>query len=74
MQTLILETPKGRFRLCRDCFAYYEQSKLQEGYDTAKSNILLYGVTGTDAYEVIKQREKFIKDIKKGKYETPRLV
>jgi hypothetical protein len=68
MQTLILETPKGKFRLCRDCFNRYEQSKLNDDYKTAEENILKYGIRETDAYELIKKKEKFIKQIKEGTY------
>ena len=65
-ETLLVDTPKGRYRLCRDCFAAYESKKLNQGYKTAKENIKLYGIKGTDAYEIIKKQENFIKDIKKG--------
>ncbi len=66
-QTLILETPKGRFRLCRDCFNAYEAGKLDEDYQDAKDNVSLFGIKTTDAYEMIKKKEEFIKNIKEGR-------
>jgi len=45
----------------------YASKQLNEGYREAKKNVELYNITGTDAYEVIKNQEKFIKDIKEGK-------
>lgn len=67
-ETVILETPKGRFRLCRDCYSAYAESKLEENEETTKSNIKLYGLSDVDSYEIIAKQEKFIKDIKNGKY------
>jgi RNA:NAD 2'-phosphotransferase (TPT1/KptA family) len=64
METVILETPKGRFRLCRDCYAAYGKGQLNKEYEESKKNIKLYGLTGTDAYEIIKEKEKFLKIIK----------
>jgi hypothetical protein len=67
-ETVILQTPKGKFRLCRDCYAAYEESKLEDDYKETKNNFKYYNVQDMDAYEVIKRREKFIKDIKGGLY------
>ena len=65
-QTLVVQTQKGSFRVCRDCYAMYGVKKLTEDYQDAKSNVKLYGIKDTDAYEMIKRKEKFIEDIKKG--------
>jgi hypothetical protein len=67
MKTLILETPKGRFRICRDCYAAYSSGKLNEDYKGAKEGVKLYGVDFTDAYDIIKKKEKFIQNIKEGR-------
>lgn len=67
MQTLIVQTPKGSFRVCRDCFAMYGTKKLVEDYEDAKQNVKLLGIKDTDAYDIIKKKEKFIKDIKEGR-------
>lgn len=69
-QTLIVENQKGRFRVCKKCFDEYSKRKLNEDYKTAEENILKYGVRETDAYEMIKKKEKFIKQIKEGSYGT----
>jgi hypothetical protein len=66
--TLILQTPRGNFRICRDCYAAYEESKLNEDYKTTQKNIKLYNLHDIDAYETIKKREKFVKNIKEGLY------
>jgi hypothetical protein len=68
METVILETPKGRFRLCRDCYSAYAQSKLEDDYQETKNNIKMYDIKDMDAYDIIKKQEQFIKDIKAGKY------
>jgi hypothetical protein len=68
IQTLILETPKGRHRLCKDCYGLYASRKLNEDYEDAKDNVKnLHIGKVTDAYEIIKKKEKFLKDIKEGK-------
>jgi hypothetical protein len=68
-QTLILATPKGRFRLCRGCYAAYSTAKLDDEYQEAKKATSLYNLKGTtDAYNIIKEKEKFIKDLKEGKW------
>ena len=68
MQTLILETPKGRHRLCRDCYNIYATRKLNDDYKDAKENVKsLHLGKITDSYEIIKKKEKFLKDIKEGK-------
>jgi len=67
MQTLILETPKGKFRLCRDCFNRYEQDKLNQEYQQTKENVKLFNIKETDAVELMKKKEKFLKDIKEGR-------
>lgn len=67
-QTLIVENPKGRFRVCKECFDEYSKRKLNDDYKTAEENILKYGVRETDAYEMIKKKEKFLKEIKEGSY------
>lgn len=66
-ETLILETPKGRFRICRDCYAAYSTGKLNKEYQEAKEGVKLHGIDFTDAYDIIKKKEKFIKDIKEGR-------
>ena len=65
--TLIVETPKGRFRLCRDCYTIYAGGKLNEDYHKSKDNVKLYGVKGIDAYGLAKKQEDFIKQIKEGR-------
>jgi hypothetical protein len=67
MQTLILQTPKGKFRICRDCYAAYSTDKLNEEYQEAKKEVKLHGIDFTDAYDIIKKKEKFIQDIKEGR-------
>ena len=67
VQTLILQTPKGKFRLCRDCYNAYAKDKLSQEYQEAKKNVKLYGINFTDEYDIIKKKEKFIKDIKEGR-------
>jgi hypothetical protein len=64
METIILETPKGRFRLCKDCYTTYAKDQLNKDYEDSKKKVKLYGLTGTDAYEIIKEKEKFLKIIK----------
>jgi hypothetical protein len=66
--TLILQTPKKRLRICRDCYAAYEESKLDDDYKETQKNIKLYNLQDIDAFDVIKKREKFIKNIKGGMY------
>ena len=66
-QTLIVQTPKGSFRVCRDCYSVYGTQKLTEDYESAKKEVDLLGIKDTDAYEIIKKKEKFIKDIKEGR-------
>jgi len=69
--TVILETPQGkRFRLCRKCYTEYEMGKLKQDFDSAKKTIDLYGITGTDAYEITDKKKKFVEDIKEGKWEN----
>lgn len=67
MQTLIVETPKGKFRLCRDCFNRYEQSRLNQDYQHAKDSVKLFNIKETDAVEIMKKKEKFLKDMKEGR-------
>jgi ribosome-binding protein aMBF1 (putative translation factor) len=67
-QTLIVQNQKGRFRVCRDCYEEYGRRKLNDDYKLAEENILKYGIRETDAYEMIKKKEKFIKQIKEGTY------
>lgn len=67
-QTLIVENPKGKFRVCKSCFDEYSKRKLNDDYKTAEENILKYGVRETDAYDMIKKKEKFLKEIKEGSY------
>ena len=68
LETVILETPKGKFRLCRDCYSAYAQSKLEDDYKETKNNKKMYNIKDMDAYDIIKKQEQFIKDIKAGKY------
>lgn len=68
LQTLIVENKKGRFRVCRDCFAMYQSKKMNEDYQDAKDNVKKFSLKETDAYEIIKEKEKFMKNIKEGKY------
>lgn len=65
--TLIVSTPKGKFRVCQDCYRRIEMDKMNERYQTTKDNIKTYNLKDIDAYKVIKEREKFLKDIKEGK-------
>ena len=67
-QTLIVQNQKGKFRVCKSCFDSYSKKKLNEDYRTAEENVLKYGVRETDAYEMIKKKEKFLKQIKEGNY------
>lgn len=67
-QTLIVENQKGKFRVCRSCYEEYSKRKLNDDYKDAAANVLKYGVRETDAYELIKKKEKFIKQIKEGIY------
>lgn len=65
--TLIIQTPKGSFRVCRDCYTVYGADKLGEDYESAKENVKNFGIKNMDAYEIIKKKEKFLKDIKEGR-------
>ena len=65
--TLIVETKKGKFRVCQECYQRIEQDRLNERYKEAKDNIGFYNLRDIDAYKVIKEREQFLKDIKEGK-------
>lgn len=67
-QTLIVQNPKGKFRVCKSCFDVYSKRRLNDDYKTAEENVLKYGVRETDAYEMIKKKEKFLKEIKEGSY------
>lgn len=66
-ETFLVDTLKGRFRVCRECYATYGKGKLNEHYKTAKDNIGILKIKGVDAYELIKEQEKFIKNIKEGR-------
>jgi hypothetical protein len=66
--TLILQTSKKSLRICRDCYAAYEENKLDDDYKETKKNIKLYNLRDIDAYETIKKREKFVKNIREGMY------
>ena len=66
INTLILETPRGRFRLCRNCYAEYSSAKLNDEYQEAKRDIRLYNIKDLDAYSVTKTKEDFIRKIKGG--------
>ena len=65
METLLLDTPKGRFRLCKECYTTFESSKLNDQYKGVKERVKLYGIDSTDAYQLMKDKEKFLKDLKK---------
>ena len=65
--TLIVQTKKGAFRVCRECYTVYGVDKLSEDYENAKDNIKNLGIKNMDPYELIKKKEKFIKDIKEGR-------
>jgi hypothetical protein len=65
-QTLIVETKKGKFTLCKDCYALYQSKKMSEDYETTKDNVKKFSIKHTDAYELIKEKEKFMKKIKEG--------
>ena len=67
-QTLIVENPKGRFRVCMNCFDVYSKRKLNEDYKVAQKNVLDLGITNTDAYELMKKKEKFLKELKETNY------
>jgi ribosome-binding protein aMBF1 (putative translation factor) len=66
-QTLIVQNEKGKFRVCRDCFALYQEKKMNKDYQDAKDNVKLFNLKETDAYEIMKKKEKFLKDIKEGR-------
>ena len=69
-QTLIVENKKGKFRVCRDCYALYQQRKMDEDYAVAKDNVKKFSLKDTDAYELIKEKERFMKNIKKGVWQN----
>lgn len=66
-QTLIVENKKGKFRVCRDCYAEYERRKANEQYQNTKDNVKGFNIKWTDAYELMKEKEKFMKKLKQGK-------
>ena len=67
--TLIVENAKGKFRMCRTCFAAYSERKLNQEYHDAKDEVGKFSIDNvTDAYDIIKKKEKFIKSIKEGGY------
>ena len=66
--TIVLETPKGRFRLCRDCYSAYAESKLHDNEQELKHNIKLYNMYDINKGELMAKQEKFIKDYKDGRY------
>lgn len=68
LRSLIVETPKGKFRLCNDCYALYEQSKSGERYQSAKESVKKFQIKYTDPYEMMKEQEKFLKKLKEGNY------
>lgn len=68
-ETVILETPNGRFRLCNACFTLYEQKKANENFNEAKKKVELFGLGDkTDAYDIMDKKKKFIQELKEGKY------
>lgn len=67
-QTLIVENPKGRFRVCMSCFDEYSKRKLNDDYKVAQKNVLDLGIKDTDAYDLMKRKEKFLKEIMGDKY------
>ena len=41
---IILQTPKGRFRLCKDCYIKHEAKNEMKNYKIGQKNIELYGL------------------------------
>jgi hypothetical protein len=63
-ETLILQTPKGKFRLCRDCYTAYEEKRFKETLQEAKKNVKLFDIQSLDAMEIMRLKEDFLKKIK----------
>jgi hypothetical protein len=40
---------------------------MNKDYQDAKDNVKLFNLKETDAYEIMKKKEKFLKDIKEGR-------
>ena len=68
--TLILENKRGRFRICRDCYANYEEGKFKENMQEARDNVKKFGIVDTDPFDVMRKKEQFVKDIKEGKWQN----
>ena len=66
LQTLIVQTKKGKFRVCRDCYSRYQADKMNEDYQETKDNIKKFNLKGVDPYQLIKEKEEFMKKIKGG--------
>lgn len=66
MRTLIVETPKGRFRLCRECYIAFEKDRARAQYETAKQNVRKFQLH-IDPADVMKEKEKFLQNLKEGK-------
>jgi hypothetical protein len=64
MDTVILQTPKGRFRICKNCYIAHEKDQLKEQYEKGKENTKKLGLI-LDPYEMIKEKEKFLNNLKK---------
>ena len=65
IDTLIIESQKGRFRLCKNCYTEYEARKLNDQYKTTKENVKGFQIEFTDAYQIMKEKEEFLKKLKK---------
>jgi len=69
-QSLVVENKKGFFRLCMPCFNELASKGLKDDYEQAKNDPIVKSSmkNTTDPYEIVKTKEKFIKDVKEGKY------
>lgn len=68
LHSLIVQTPRGKFRLCRECYVLEEKRRLSQGYETAKENTKPFKgirIREFDPYEIMKEKEKFLENLKK---------
>lgn len=66
MKTLLVDTPKGRFRLCRECYIAFEKDRAKQQYENAKENVKKFQLH-VDPADVMKEKEKFLQNLKEGK-------
>jgi len=52
--------------VCRDCYSRYQADKMNEDYQETKDNIKKFNLKGVDPYQLIKEKEEFMKKIKGG--------